>query len=324
MIAALTILPSMLGFAGRAIDKMHVPRLLQTGAKPAPNSFWYRWSRMIQRRAWLSGILALAVLVSLALPLFSMRMAFTDSGNDPTSLTTRQAYDLLAQGFGPGFNGPLLVATPLSSGPAEASGLAKLDAALRSTPGVAFATPVRVSADKSAAVIVAYPTTSPQSAQTSALVTHLRSTVIPEATAGSGLHVLVGGETAASVDASNYLAHRLFWVIGAVVVLAFLLLMAVFRSVVIPLKAAIMNLLSVGAAYGVLVAVFQWGWARLVGRDRSYRADRPVDPAHDVHHPLRPLHGLRGVPPQPHPRGVAPDRRQFRCRWPTGWPTPAG
>ena len=275
MIAALTILPSMLGFAGRAIDKMHVPRLLQTGAKPAPNSFWYRWSRMIQRRAWLSGILALAVLVFLALPLFSMRMAFTDSGNDPTSLTTRQAYDLLAQGFGPGFNGPLLVATPLSSRPGDASGLAKLDAALRSTPGVAFATPVRVSADKTAAVIVAYPTTSPQSAQTSALVTRLRSTVIPEATAGSGLHVLVGGETAASVDASNYLAHRLFWVIGAVVVLAFLLLMAVFRSVVIPLKAAIMNLLSVGAAYGVLVAVFQWGWAgSLVGIGRT----GPIDP----------------------------------------------
>jgi putative drug exporter of the RND superfamily len=274
MTAALTILPAMLGFAGRAIDRMHVPRLLQTGAKPAPDSFWYRWSRLIQRRAWLSAILALAVLVLLALPLFSMRMAFTDSGNDPTSLTTRQAYDLLAQGFGPGFNGPLVVATPLS-GSGDGAALAKLDVALRSTPGIAFATPVQVSADKSAAVIVAYPTTSPQSAATSALVTHLRSTVIPETTAGSGLHVLVGGETAASVDASNYLAHRLFWVIGAVVVLAFLLLMAVFRSVVIPLKAAIMNLLSVGAAYGVLVAVFQWGWAgSVIGIGRT----GPIDP----------------------------------------------
>ncbi len=126
MVAALTLLPAMLGFAGRAIDRLHVPKLLQTGAKPAPDSFWYRWSRMIQRRAWISAVLALAVLVTLALPLFSMRLAFTDAGNDPTSLTTRQAYDLLAEGFGPGFNGPLVVATPLSS-PAEAAGLAKLD-----------------------------------------------------------------------------------------------------------------------------------------------------------------------------------------------------
>jgi RND superfamily putative drug exporter len=274
MTAALSLLPAMLGYAGRAIDKLHVPKLLQTGAKPGPGSFWYRWSRMIQRRAWLSAIIALAVLLLLALPLFSMRMAFTDSGNDPTSLTTRQAYDLLAKGFGPGFNGPLIIATPLS-GPAQDTALAHLDAAVRATPGVAFATPVQVSADKNAAVIVAYPTTSPQSAQTSTLVNHLRSTVIPEATAGSGLHVLVGGETAASVDASNYLAHRLFWVIGAVVVLAFLLLMAVFRSVVIPLKAAIMNLLSVGAAYGVLVAVFQWGWAgSVIGIGRT----GPIDP----------------------------------------------
>ncbi len=115
MAAALTLLPSMLGFAGRAIDRMHLPRLLQTGATPAPDSFWYRWSRAIQRRPWRWGILALLALVALAIPLFSMRLAFTDASNDPTSLTTRQAFDLLAEGFGPGFNGPLVVAAPLSS-----------------------------------------------------------------------------------------------------------------------------------------------------------------------------------------------------------------
>ncbi len=115
MAAALTLLPAMLGFAGRAIDRLHLPKLLQSGATPAPDSFWYRWSRMIQRRPWTSGIVALLVLVALAIPLFSMRLAFTDASNDPTSLTTRQAYDLLAEGFGPGFNGPLVLAAPLSS-----------------------------------------------------------------------------------------------------------------------------------------------------------------------------------------------------------------
>jgi RND superfamily putative drug exporter len=274
MAAALTLLPAMLGFAGRAIDRLHLPRLLQTGATPAPDSFWYRWSRMIQRRPWRSGILALLMLVALAIPLFSMRLAFTDASNDPTSLTTRQAFDLLAQGFGPGFNGPLVVAASLSS-TNDAATMNKVDAALRGTPGVAFAAPVEINADRTAAVIIAYPTTAPQAAQTSQLVTNLRTTVIPGATAGTQLRVLVGGETAASVDASNYLSHRLPLVISAVIVLAFLLLMAVFRSVVIPVKAAIMNLLSVGAAYGVIVAVFQWGWGgSIIGIGHT----GPIDP----------------------------------------------
>ena len=274
MAAALTLLPAMLGFSGRAIDRLHLPKLLQTGATPAPNSFWYRWSRAIQRRPWTSGILALLVLVALAVPLFSMRLAFTDASNDPTTLTTRQAYDLLAEGFGPGFNGPLVVAAPLSSA-GDAATMTRVDVAVRATPGIAFAAPVEINTGHSAAVIIAYPTTAPQAAQTSQLVTTLRTSVIPDATAGSHLRVLVGGETAASVDASNYLAHRLPWVISAVIVLSFLLLMAVFRSVVIPAKAAIMNLLSVGAAYGVIVAVFQWGWGgSIIGIGHT----GPIDP----------------------------------------------
>ncbi|MGH9080241.1 MAG: MMPL family transporter, partial [Acidimicrobiales bacterium] len=213
-------------------------------------------------------------LLTLAIPLFSMRLAFTDASNDPTSLTTRQAFDLLSQGFGPGFNGPLVVAAPLSSG-RDVAAMDRVQAAIGSTRGVAFAAPVEVSADRRAAVVIAYPTTAPQAAETAQLVTDLRHSVIPRATTGSALHVLVGGETAASVDASNYLAHRLFWVIGAVIVLAFLLLMAVFRSVVIPVKAAVMILLSVGAAYGVIVAVFQWGWGgSLIGIGRT----GPIDP----------------------------------------------
>ncbi len=274
MAASLTLLPAMLGFAGRAIDRLHLPRLLQTGATPAPDSFWYRWSRSIQRRPWVSGAVALVVLVTLAVPLFSMRLAFTDASNDPTTLTTRQAFDLLAKGFGPGFNGPLVVAAPLSSD-GEVAVMDRVGTAIGATPGVAFATPVQVSTDRGAAVVIAYPTTAPQAAATSQLVTRLRTSVIPAATAGTHLHVLVGGETAASVDASTYLANRLFWVIGAVIVLAFLLLLAVFRSVVIPVKAAVMNLLSVGAAYGVIVAVFQWGWGgSVIGIGHT----GPIDP----------------------------------------------
>jgi RND superfamily putative drug exporter len=213
-------------------------------------------------------------LLALAAPLFSMRLAFTDAGNDPTSFTTRQAYDLLAQGFGPGFNGPLLIVVeqPVGDGATVAN---RLDQAVQHTPGVAFAAPAQVSSAGDTAVIIAYPTTSPQSAQTATLVTHLRNDVIPPAVAGTDVKVLVGGQTAAGVDASSYLGGRLPWVIGGVIVLAFLLLLAVFRSLVIPLKAAIMNLLSVGAAYGVIVAVFQWGWGgSLIGIGRT----GPIDP----------------------------------------------
>jgi RND superfamily putative drug exporter len=277
MAAALTLLPAMLGFAGRAIDRLRLPGRLRPAPPADGRGFWYRWSRTIQRHPVTTGLSALAVLVLLAVPLFSMRLAFTDAGNDPAGLTTRQAYDLLARGFGPGFNGPLVLAAEIpaaaaGSGPAT---LASFDRALRATPGVAFATPPRYNADGTTAVIIAYPTTAPQAAATATLVTTLRQRVIPAATTGTPVKILVGGETAGGVDAATYLSSRLFWVIGGVIVLAFLLLMAVFRSVVIPVKAAIMNLLSVGAAYGVIVAVFQWGWGgSIIGIGRT----GPIDP----------------------------------------------
>ena len=273
MAAALTLLPAMLGFAGRAVDRLRVPGLFR-GVPANGRGFWYRWSRMIQRHPVSSGLSALIVLLLLAIPLFSMRLAFTDAGNDPAGLTTRQAYDLLAQGFGPGFNGPLVMAVevPAGSGPATLTGL---DAALRRTPGIAFAAPPRWNAIHSTAVIIAYPTTAPEAAPTARLVTTLRQRVIPSVTAGTFVKVLVGGETAGGVDAASYLSSRLFWVVGGVIVLAFIFLMAVFRSVVIPLKAAVMNLLSVGAAYGVIVAVFQWGWgASIIGIGST----GPIDP----------------------------------------------
>jgi putative drug exporter of the RND superfamily len=281
LVAALTLLPAMLGFAGNAIDRLHVPRLLQTGGPPPPNGFWYRWSRFVQRRAWVTGTIAVLVLIGLALPLFSMRLAFTDAGNDPTSLTTRQAYDLLGQGFGPGFNGPLVIAADMGGSGAGTNVAATttvdhLQQAIAShRSGIAFVTPPEFNKAHTGAVIIVYPTTSPQSAQTEALVQTLRNEVIPPVTNGTAVNAQVGGQTAASIDAANFLGHRLFVVIGAVLILSFILLMVVFRSLVLPLKAVIMNLLSVGAAYGVMVAVFQWGWAgRIIGIGET----GPIDP----------------------------------------------
>jgi putative drug exporter of the RND superfamily len=274
LVAALTLLPALLGFAGRAIDKLHIPGLLQNGGPPPKNGFWYRWSRFVQRRAWVTGTLAVLVLLLLAIPVFSMRLAFTDAGNDPTSLTTRQAYDLLAEGFGPGFNGPLVVAVALPKGGGTGT-VTHLEAAIADTSGVAHVVPPQYNADHTGAVLVAIPTTSPQAAQTQTLVRVLRADVIPPVVQGTGVDAQVGGETAAGIDGASFLGHRLFLVIGAVLVLSFLLLMMVFRSVVLPLKAVIMNLLSVGAAYGVMVAVFEWGWlGSLIGIGKT----GPIDP----------------------------------------------
>ena len=133
MTAAITLLPAMMGFSGRAIDNLHVPGLLQSAAVPSARGFWYRWSRTVQRHPLVAGIAALSVLICLALPLFSMRLAFTDAGNDPPNVTTRQAFDALATGFGPGFNGPLIVAATVP--PGQDGGLDRLDTALRNTAG---------------------------------------------------------------------------------------------------------------------------------------------------------------------------------------------
>ena len=275
LIAALTLLPALLGFSGNAIDKLHLPGLLQSGGPPPPNGFWHRWSRLIQRRAWVTGTLAVLVLVLLALPLFSMRLAFTDASNDPSSTTTKQAYDLLAQGFGIGFNGPLVVAVDMH-GPQDRAVVERLGQALgHGVPDVAYAAPPRFNATDTGAVVIVVPTTSPQAAQTENLVQDLRSNVIPPVVSGTDVNALVGGQTAGGIDAANFLGSRLFLVIGAVLILSFVLLMTVFRSLVLPLKAVIMNLLSVGAAYGVMVAVFQWGWA---GSVIGVGETGPIDP----------------------------------------------
>jgi len=273
MLAATTLLPAMLGFSGLAIDKLAIKRLLQSGVEPDERGFWFRWSRSVQRHPLVFALASVALLVCLTLPMFSMRQAFTDAGNDPATTTTRQAFDALATGFGPGFNGPLIVAATVPEG--QKGVVEQLDAKLRATPGIAFASPVQFNPSGTAALIVAYPTTAPQAAQTHALVHTLRDEVIPIATGATGVQAYVGGETAGSVDAASYLSNRLPWVIGTVLLLSFLLLMAVFRSLAIPVKAVVVNLLSVGAAYGVIVAVFQWGW---LGGFFGIGATGPIDP----------------------------------------------
>ena len=258
MLASITLLPAILGFAGRTIDRFSVRRRGADERRPE-RRMWFRWSRVIQRRPWPAFAAGLAILVVLAIPLFSMRLAFPDAGGNPTADTTRRAYDLVTDGFGAGFNGPLVLAAKFPEG-ADISALDRLVAALRDTPDVVAATPPTVNAAADAAVIRVIPGSSPQSQRTTDLVNTLRDDVIPSALRGSPVQVHVGGLTASSIDVSERLAARLPVFIGAVLVLSFLLLMTVFRSLLVPLKAVIMNLLSIGAAYGVVVAVFQWGW----------------------------------------------------------------
>jgi RND superfamily putative drug exporter len=201
-------------------------------------------------------------MVVLTIPFFSLRIGATDQGNDPSGTTSRKAYDLLARGFGPGFNGPFQIAAEIRSGH-SAEDLATLDrirSAVASTPNVVAVTPVEKSPSGRAAIVQVYPATSPQDAATTALLHRLRNTVIPRASGNSGLVAYVGGETAIAADFSTVLAHKLPLFVGVVVLVAFVLLAAVFRSVIIPTMASVMNLLATGAAFGIVVAIFQWGW----------------------------------------------------------------
>ncbi len=230
-------------------------------SRPLRETPAYRWSRLIQRRPWISAITGALILLVLAVPFFSLRLGFSDEGNYPEETTTRKAYDLLAAGFGPGFNGPLLLSTEIPAG-TDPTVLEAVTQALAADPGVAFVTPAvpNVPEQATAALWRLFPTTSPQDESTTDLVSRLRDDVLPAATQGTGLDVAVSGGVAASVDFSRYLAARMPLFIGVVLGLSFLLLMLVFRSLLVPLKAVVMNLLSIGAAYGVATAIFQWGW----------------------------------------------------------------
>ena len=258
--ASVTLLPALLGFAGESIDRWSLPFLHHDGAADR-ETWWHRWTGVIQRRPWLAFLAALAVLVVLAVPLFSMRLGSADAGANPPDTTTRKAYDLIAEGFGPGYNGPLLVAVELpGTSEEDAAALESITTALRSTADVEAVAPPLVNEAGDAAVVSVIPAASPQDERTEALVHTVRDDVLPAATPGADVTTYVGGPTAVNIDLADKLADRLPVFMAGVIGMSFLLLMIEFRSLFVPAKAALMNLLSIGAAYGAAVAVFQWGW----------------------------------------------------------------
>ena len=260
VLVAVTLLPALLGLVGRGVNRWKVPGLrTATATTDRRDTFSYRLSRAIQRRPLLYALTSAIVLILLAAPVLDMRIGFSDDGNKPTSLHSRRAYDLLAEGFGPGFNGPFLVAVEKNGGLSQTM-LQNLSGKLNGAKGVESALPPITNKKGNTAIVTVYPSTSPQSARTSNTVNKLRDSVLPKAIKGSGAKAYVGGATAAFVDIDNRIVSRIPIFFAAVIGLSFLLLMSVFRSVLVPLKAATMNLLSIGAAYGVLVPVFQWGW----------------------------------------------------------------
>ena len=258
--AATTLLPALLGFLGMRVLSRRERRRLAAGG-PAPDGTSGAWARLaafVQRHPAPLAAAAAAVMLTLAIPVLALRLGSSDAANDPASTTTHQAYNLLADGFGPGFNGPLqLVGT--TSSPTDTAAFARLASTLATEPGIAaVSAPV---AGHGAALISVTPTTSPEAAATSTLISHLRDTVIPAAeSGGTTLHVYVGGVTATNDDFATVVAPKLLIFIGVVLILGFGLLMLAFRSLLIPAVAAVMNLLAAAASFGVLVAVFQYGW----------------------------------------------------------------
>ncbi|MEV0302174.1 MMPL family transporter [Streptomyces prasinus] len=259
--ASVTLLPALLSLIGmRALSRRERRRLARTGPQPEPpTGFAARWAAFVERRPKLLGVLALAVMAVLALPTSSLHLGTSDQGNDPKTSTTRQAYDLLADGFGPGVNGPLTLVTEVD-GAADRLALDRLGPALRATEGVADVGPVVHNADGGTAYLTVVPESSPQSKRTSDLVDRLREDVLPSAEAGTALDVRVGGVTAGYDDFAEVIIGKLPLFVGVVVGLGCLLLLLAFRSIAIPLKAAAMNVAAVAATFGVVVAVFQWGW----------------------------------------------------------------
>ena len=262
MVASLTLLPAMLGFLGpKVLRRGERSRLARQGRQvEQAGGFWLRWAEGLGRRPRSSALLALAVIVVLAIPFFSSRTGLLDASTDPSSSTTYQAYQLLAKGFGPGFNGPLEVVGQVNS-PADQKRFAAFLTAARSEPGVAGVTPPQLSPNGKAEVADVFPTTGPQDAATTTVLDRLRAGV-PQPEAGSTLAIHIGGTTAANQDYSQVTSSKLPQFVAVVVGLSFLLLAIVFRSLLIPLVASIMNLLSFGVALAFMTAAFQFGWGK--------------------------------------------------------------
>jgi putative drug exporter of the RND superfamily len=270
MLAAITLLPALLSYLGPRVDRLRIPLLGRTlraegnGDSPAA-----RWAHAVQRRPWTAAIVATAILLAIAAPALGMRLGFPDAGNDPPDTMTRQAYDLNTEGFGPGTNGPLVIAADLPDRSAQADVEALADR-LRDEEGVAFVTDPQLNREGNAAMVNVIPATSPQDAETESLVNRVREEIVPQELGGSGVTAEVGGVTAALEDQSDYVESRMPLFIAGVVGLSFLLLLVAFHSPLISLKASIMTLLSVGAAYGVMTLVAKGGAVgELIGIDHE-------------------------------------------------------
>jgi RND superfamily putative drug exporter len=227
--------------------------------KPRRETTAYRWSRIIQHRPWTTALVGALALLILAIPVLGLRLGQSDESNYPDDTTTKQAYDLLVAGFGPGFNGPLLLAAELPEG-ADVDNLDAVTAAVEADDDVALASPPQVNDDETAVIWQVVPNSGPQEKETNQLVNRLRDDVLPPVEDEIGTQVSVTGNVAVGIDFTDYLASRMPYFFTAVLGLSFLLLMVVFRSLLVPLKAVIMNMLSIAAAYGIVVALFQWGW----------------------------------------------------------------
>jgi len=269
MIGALTLLPAMLSWAGHRVNKWKIPGLSGGQNTMREDTRWYAWSRWIQKRPWTAAIISGGILLLLCVPTLSLRLGVNDAGTNPKGETTREAYDLLAEGFGPGFNGPLTMVAALPQ-PGKGEGIETLCKQLKGEEGVASVTAVTFNEKKNVGLCQVYPTTSPQSEATTELLDHIRHDVIPPIEGKTGAVLHVGGITAIFEDFGDAISEKLPLFIGVVILLSAILLMAVFRSVLVPLKAIVMNLLSIGAAFGIVVAVFQNGWgASLIGVDQT-------------------------------------------------------
>ncbi|MFD8207515.1 MMPL family transporter [Streptomyces sp. NPDC059695] len=259
--ASVTLLPALLSFIGmRALSRRERRVLAERGPQPElPTGLAARWSAFVERHPKLLGVVAVAVMGVLALPTLSLHLGTSDQGNGPATATTRQAYDLLADGFGPGVNGPLTLVAGLD-GADDRVALDQLPAALTATRGVASVSPVTYNSAGDTALLTVVPDSAPQSKATSELVDRLRTDVLPKAEDGTSLDVHVGGVTASYDDFAEIIVGKLPLFVGVVVALGCLLLLLAFRSLGIPLKAAVMNVAAVAGAFGIVVAIFQWGW----------------------------------------------------------------
>ncbi|HEX3452547.1 MAG TPA: MMPL family transporter [Solirubrobacteraceae bacterium] len=276
MLASLTLLPAFLTIVGSRLARpsrrarrraaRESAAGAQTNGEAAPaasgGGAWLRWSMFVERRPRTIAVVAALTMLLIAAPATALRLGSSDAGNDPAGQTTHKAYELLAKGFGEGFNGPLLVVAkvPGARTATATRALAQLHGAIAASPDVVSVAPAKLNPEGDVATVTVYPHSSPQALATTQLVEHLRDVAVPPVAASTGMTVYVGGVTAGSVDFAKTLGQKLPLFIGVVVLLSALLLLVVFRSLVIPLQAAVMNLLSIGAALGVIVAIFQWGW----------------------------------------------------------------